>query len=732
MTTLAQTPEQAEIDRLIEQFDPESNFRRLIGVAAGIVTVLTVALSSWHYYTAGFGLHNEIAHRAIHLSVVLGLCFLVFPRQRRLPGPWEWIVSLALVLFYLVLGFSLVQSVGADAPPGVQAVFYVVLLAIAGLSLPFKAYDGSPAHVPWRDWIFAALASSFSLYLLFFFDGIFIQRPGQHTPVDLMFGVIAIAMVIEATRRTMGIFLPLLAVATVLYGIFGPYLPGDLAHRGYSVPRVVAHLYKGTEGIYGIPVGVVATFVFHFVLFGIMAQLTGLGQLFVNLATVAAGRFAGGPAKVSVVSSGLFGMISGSAIANTVTTGVMTIPLMKKVGFSPRFAGAVEASASCGGQVTPPIMGAAAFIMAETLGIPYNQLILVAIVPALLHYLAILWMVHLEAKRLKLAGMPPEEIPNLLQVLRSSWHLFIPLVVMVTLLLMQYTPFLAAFWGITLTVACSWIPRLLGPAGRGLTGMAITPRALVQGFEMGAKSALGIGAACACVGFVLGITTLTGMGFKFSAFVIDLSGTAAQAVHALDAMGWFELKQLTILFGLMFTAVACIIMGSGVPTTPTYIILASIVAPALAQLGVPQLATHFFVFYYGVLADVTPPVALAAFAAAGIARSEPMRTGLTAFRLSMGKALVPFAFVYTPALLFVGFSWDTFLVALAGTVVAIMGLGAAYTGYCGRSIGRVAFVALNLLSLSLVFGHAGVTAVAAPSVLLILAWHWRSGQAQAR
>jgi TRAP transporter 4TM/12TM fusion protein len=729
-TAAAAPPDQDEVDRLIEQFDPESNFRRLVGLSAGIVTVIAVALSGWHYYTAGFGLHNEIAHRAIHLSVVLGLCFLVFPRQHRLPGPWEWIVSAGLALFYLVMGVSLVQSLGSDVPAGAQVVFFAVLLAIAGLSLPFRMYDGSHRHIPWRDWIFAALASSFSLYLLLFFDGIFIQRPGQHTPVDLMFGVIAIAMVIEATRRTMGIFLPLLAVVTVLYGIFGPYLPGGLAHRGYSVPRVVAHLYKGTEGIYGIPVGVVATFVFHFVLFGIMAQLTGLGQLFVNLATIAAGRFAGGPAKVSVVSSGLFGMISGSAIANTVTTGVMTIPLMKRVGFSPRFAGAVEASASCGGQITPPIMGAAAFIMAETLGIPYNQLILVAIVPAVLHYLAILWMVHLEAKRLKLAGMPPEEIPNLGFVLRSSWHLFIPLIVMVTLLLMQYTPFLAAFWGITLTVACSWIPKLIGPLGRNMTGLAITPRALIQGFEMGAKSALGIGAACACVGFVLGITTLTGMGFKFSAFVIDLSGTAAAALHALDPLGWFELKQLTILFGLLFTAIACIIMGSGVPTTPTYIILASIVAPALAQLGVPQLATHFFVFYYGVLADVTPPVALAAFAAAGIARSEPMRTGMTAFRLSMGKALVPFAFVYTPALLFVDFSWGQFLVALAGSIVAILGLGAAYTGYAGRTIGRPAFLALNVLSLSLIFGHAGITAVAAPLVLLILAWHWRAGHTQ--
>ena len=718
---------QSEVDRLIEQFDPESSFRRLVGVSAGIVTVLAVGLSAWHYYTAGFGLHNEIAHRAIHLSVVLGLCFLVFPRQKRLGGPWEWIVSIGLVVFYLVLGWRLLGNLSDPVPWQAQGAFIAVLLAIAGLSLPLRVYDGSHQHIPLRDWIFAALASGFSLYLLIFFDAIFLERPGDHTPIDLMVGVIAIAMVIEATRRTMGIFLPLLAIATVLYGIFGPYLPGGLGHRGYSVSRVVAHLYKGTEGIYGIPVGVVATFVFHFVLFGIMAQLTGLGQLFVNLATIAAGRFAGGPAKVSVVSSGLFGMISGSPIANTVTTGVMTIPLMKKVGFSPRFAGGVEASASCGGQVTPPIMGAAAFIMAETLGIPYNQLILVAIVPAALHYFAILFMVHLEARRLKLSGMDPSEIPSLPLVLKSSWHLFIPLVVMVTLLLMQYTPFLAAFWGITLTVVCSWIPRLLGPLGRRMTGLAIGPRALVQGFEMGAKSALGIGAACACVGFVLGITTLTGMGFKFSAWVLDLSGTFAQAVIAVDVFNWFALNQVTILFGLFFTAAACIIMGSGVPTTPTYIILAAIVAPALAQLGVPQLATHFFVFYFGVLADVTPPVALAAFAAAGIARSEPMRTGMTAFRLSMGKALVPFAFVYTPALLFVDFTWAAFLTALVSSIVAVMGLGAAYTGQLGRPIRLPAFIALNVLSVSLVFANPIVSAVAVPAVLAILAWHLRSG-----
>ena len=716
---------QEEVDRLIEQFDPESSFRRLAGLSAKIVMVLCAGLSAWHYYTAGFGLQNEIAHRAIHLSVVLGLCFLVFPRQKRLPGPWEWGVSLGLVAFYLFMGFSLLNTITEPIDSSVKFVFLAVLIALAGLSLPFKMYDGSHHHIPWRDWVFAALASSFSLYLLVFFQSIYIDRPGQHTPLDLMFGVIAIAMVIEATRRTMGIFLPLLAIATIFYGLLGPYFPGGLSHRGYSLPRIVAHLYKGTEGIYGIPVGVVATFVFHFVLFGIMAQLTGLGQLFVNLATIAAGRFSGGPAKVSVVSSGLFGMISGSAIANTVTTGVMTIPMMKKVGFSPRYAGAVEASASCGGQITPPIMGAAAFIMAETLGIPYNQLILVAIVPALLHYFAILYMVHLEAKRLKLRGMDAADIPSMGWVMRSSWHLFLPLVVMVTLLLMQYTPFLAAFWGITLTVACSWIPRLIGPMGKNMTGLAVGPGALVQGFEMGAKAALGIGAACACVGFVLGITTLTGMGFKFSAWVIDVSAVAAQMFMVVDVFGLLELKQVTILFGLFFTAAACIVMGSGVPTTPTYIILAAIVAPALAGLGVPQLATHFFVFYYGVLADVTPPVALAAFAAAGIARSEPMGTGMTAFRLSMGKALVPFAFVYSPSLLLIDFTWPAFTLAAVCSLAAVMGLGAAYTGFVARPVGRVAFLALNILSLSLIFADPWVAAVAVPGVLLILLWHAR-------
>jgi TRAP transporter 4TM/12TM fusion protein len=528
----------------------------------------------------------------------------------------------------------------------------------------------------------------------------------------------------EATRRTMGPLLPVIGMACLLYALFGRSMPGILAHRGYAVDRLVNHIYIGTEGIYGIAVGVVATYVFHFVLFGILAQMTGLGRLFMDLATIAAGRFSGGPAKVSVVSSGLFGMISGSSIANAVTTGALTIPMMKKYGFSPRFAGAVEASASCGGQVTPPVMGASAFVMAEMLGVPYKWLVVVAIIPALFHYLACLAMVHFEAKRLKLAGVPAHLIPRLSAVIGESWHLVFPLVALVTMLLLDYTPFLAAFWGILLCIACSYIPMVARKFGHHrLQGDTLTPRLLVQGFSDGARYALAIGAACACVGLILGMLTLSGLGFKFSGAVVDLAGQIGTLVQSLDPFGIITEHGAKVFFGLLFVAIACILMGTGVPTTPTYIILASIAAPALATLGVPLLATHFFVFYYGVLADVTPPVALAAYAAAGIAGSEPMRTGLTAFRLSMGKALVPFMFTYTPALLFIDFAWGPFLSALVCGVIGIVALSAAYIGYFRGPIGRAVKYALTLAGLMLVFNQFWPNVIGCAVVVALLGWN---------
>jgi TRAP transporter 4TM/12TM fusion protein len=406
-----------------------------------------------------------------------------------------------------------------------------------------------------------------------------------------------------------------------------------------------------------------------------------------------------------------------------VTTGAFTIPMMKAKGFSGRFAAATEASASCGGQVTPPIMGAAAFVMTEMLGVPYNELILIAIIPAAFHYLSTLFMVHLEAKRLNLEGIAPDKLPQFMDVLARSWHLFIPLVVMVTLLLMKFTPFLAAFWGIILTIICSYIPlalQLVGLGKRMDARSALTPLRLKDALESGAQQSIAITAACACVGFILGVTTLTGMGFKFSGAVIDAAAWVGAAVSALDPLGFLTQNGTTLFFALIFVAIACIIMGAGIPTTPTYIILAAIAAPALQQLGVPLLATHFFVFYYGVLADITPPVALAAYAGAGIARSDPMQTGMTAFRLSMGKALVPMMFIYAPSLLFIDFTlWD-FSLALSSGILSIVALSVAYIGFFKTSVARWQKWVLTLAGLVLVSHNVLAIALSASVVFAIL------------
>ncbi|MBK5926284.1 transporter [Rhodobaculum claviforme] len=589
----------------------------------------------------------------------------------------------------------------------------------------------------WLDWPLAVAGAASSLYLLVFFDEIFIRRVGFPQPIDYIIGMIGIIMVLEATRRTMGETLAVIGAAALMYAIFGPLLPGDLAHRGYGIVRLVEHLYLGTEGIYGIALGVVATFVFHFVLFGVLAQASGLGQLFIDLASIVAGRYTGGPAKVSVVSSGFFGMISGSPVANTVTTGAFTIPLMISKGFSPRFAAATEASASCGGQVTPPIMGAAAFVMTEMLGVPYNELILIAIIPAAFHYLATLYMVHLEARRLGLSGMDRDAIPQFRDVLVRSWHLFIPLIVMVTMLLMKFTPFLAAFWGIVLTILCSYIPMVMQALGLGSRmdrASALTPRRLTRALETGAQQSIAITAACACVGFILGVTTLTGMGFKFAGVVLDSAGALGVWITALDPLGVLQQNSVTLFFALIFVAMACILMGAGLPTTPTYIILAAIAAPALQQLGVPLLATHFFVFYYGVLADITPPVALAAYAASGISRSDPMQTGMTAFRLSMGKALVPMMFIYAPVLLFIDFTVYDFALALSSGVLSIVALSVAYIGFFQAPVQRWEKWVLSLAGLVLVAHDllaVGLAGAVVAAILLRNAARARSDAARA-
>jgi TRAP transporter 4TM/12TM fusion protein len=541
-----------EIEAIIKKYDAESNFRHIGGFTAQIARIACICLSLFHVYTAGFGLLNEVTHRTVHLSFVLGLVFLIFPRRRTQRKIASWAFGLGFSALYLFLAWQLNQRIAADLPQWANTALYGVIGLLCLTALPIERIKGYGDKLSIADWPLALAATGVSLYLVVFFQRIFIENIGFPQAPEFIMGLLAIIMVTEATRRTMGETLPLVGAAALLYGLTGPYLPDLLAHRGYDIVRIVQHLYLGTEGIYGVAVGVVATYVFHFVLFGVLAQASGLGQLFIDLATMLAGRFVGGPAKVSVVSSGFFGMISGSPIANTATTGAFTIPMMKKRGFPSVFAGGVEASASCGGQVTPPIMGASAFVMSEMLGIPYNEIILIAVVPAFFHYLAALLMVHLEAKRLGLEGLSPDEIPTFMNTMKRSWHLMIPLTVMVTLLIMQYTPYLAAFWGIILTVVCSYIPplmKLLGVSGLDGSG-TLTPRRLITGLENGARSALAIGAACACVGFVLGVITLTGMGFKFSGAVLQVSGSLGHLVSEAVPLNLITAQSASLFFGL--------------------------------------------------------------------------------------------------------------------------------------------------------------------------------------
>ncbi|MDQ2635189.1 MAG: TRAP transporter permease, partial [Pseudomonadota bacterium] len=435
--------------------------------------------------------------------------------------------------------------------------------------------------------------------------------------------------------------------------------------------QLVDHLYLTTQGIYGIPIGVVATYVFHFVLFGVFATRIGLGQLFLDCAAWVAGRFAGGPAKISIFGSALFSMISGSSVANTVTVGSLTIPAMIRLGYKREFAGAVEAASSTGGQITPPIMGAAAFLMIEFLNLPYTTIILAAIVPAFMHFFGVLVQVHFEAKRTGLRGMRPDEMPDVKAALKRDWPTVIPLFVLIAVLLSGYTPYLAAFWGITLCIAVG----VLNPKRR------LTLREIVETLRDGAKYALAVGVAAATVGIVIGVVTLTGVGFKVSFIVTSAAAQMAEFVGPL--LPWFEPSSFTLLFTLIMTGVVCILMGCGIPTTANYIIMATIAAPALGLLGVEPLVSHFFVFYYGLLADITPPVALAAYAAAGMAGGDPFKTGNTAFRLGLGKALVPFVFVFSPSLLLVtaDFTWPDFVLAFVGCVVGITCLGAALSRF---------------------------------------------------
>lgn len=528
----------------------------------------------------------------------------------------------------------------------------------------------SVGGVPVEDWLMAIASLVASLYVAYNFN-VLAFRIGNPLPIDVFMGTALVLLILEATRRTIGISLPIIIIAFILYALYGEYFSGMLKQPGTDWRGFVNHTYLTSQGIFGVPLHVTATYVFQFVLFGAVALRMGLGRLFLNLAYAITGRYAGGPAKVSVLASAFFGMLSGSSIANTVSTGVMTIPAMKRVGYEPHFAAAVEATASTGGQITPPLMGAAAFIMAEMLGVPYRSIITAAIVPAFLHFFGVLMMVHLEAKRLGLKGLPVSEIPKFLPLLLGNIVLLLPVVTLVAILFLGMTASAASFYGTSTAIAI------------GLLTRRMTLSALIEGFKDGTRYTLPIISAGAAVGIIVGVVTLTGMGFRIPYIVINFANTIGASLSHMVPFGIISTQSASLFVALFLTAVTCIVLGVGVPTTATYIILVSVAAPTLANLGVPIIVAHFFVFYYGVLADITPPVAVAAYAAAGIAHANPFKVGNTAFKLANAKALVPFMFVYTPSMLIVvaNFSLKAFILGVFVTIAGVTLLGCAFVGY---------------------------------------------------
>lgn len=540
-------------------------------------------------------------------------------------------------------------------------------------SVEHKASFLYPGGIALWDLMFAVLAVGAALYLPLLPPEIVSERVGNPSQSDVLMGTALLLLTLEATRRSVGPTLPIIALCFVAFAYFGPSMPGALKHGGASWLGIINHLYMTNQGIYGVAIGVMAQYVFLFILFGVLATRIGLGQLFIDLAMVIAGRYSGGPAKVAIFSSAFMGTISGSSIANTVTTGALTIPAMKRIGYPAHFAAATEATASTGGQITPPILGAAAFIMVEYLEIPLRDVLAAALFPALLHYFGIFVMVHLEAKKLGLRGLRAEELPKLGLVLKDHWLSVIPLVILVYLILSGKTPDYAAVYGI---IACV-VVGFLNPTHR------LTIPDLWNALSAGAKSTLAVGAAAATVGVVVGVVTLTGVGFRLGYVVVQTATDIGMFFGSIWPLSYFAIEQWALFFSLVLIALACIVMGAGIPTTATYIILVAVAAPALAQLQVEPIVAHFFVFYYGVLADITPPVALAVYAAAGIAGSNPFKTGNTAFRLGIAKALVPFVFVYSPALLLVagGFTWWAFTYTLVGAMLGIGSLGVAFSGF---------------------------------------------------
>nr|WP_285890414.1 TRAP transporter permease [Halalkalibacter oceani] len=578
------------------------------GIQQKVITFVAVFMSVFHLYVLGFYPITPWILYTVHLGLGAILILMIYPMRKSAPN------SVTMMIDYLL----------------------IVLVLFAGS------------------------------YLIIEMDELVYRIGVAPTPLDLVVSVILIVTVLEITRRTTGLVLPILALIFILYAHYGRYIPGDLGHRGYEWNRILSYL-NSMDAIFSVPIGASATFVFLFILFGSFLGMTGGSKFFINFAIGLTGGKRGGPAKAAVVSSALFGSVSGNSVANVVSTGVFTIPLMKKIGYPSRYAGAVESVASTGGQIMPPILGSAAFIMAQLIGTSYINIVYASIVPALLYFFTVIIMIDLQAAKLGLKGLPKKELPNLKNVLMKEGHLFIPLLVLIfTMTVLNTSPIKAAIWAIASTILVSFIKK----------HTRMTFSKLIKCLVDGAKSALGMIAACATAGLVIGVLNLTGVGLKFASLILSIAGD-------------------NLALALIMTMCATIILGMGLPTTAAYLITAAVVAPVLIQMGVSPLAAHMFVLYFACLSAFTPPVALAAYAAAGIADAKPMQVAFTSMKIGLVAFIIPFVFVYGPAILLQG----TPTQIIVSTLTALIGAFGLACGVEGWFLGNRANVIARIFLL---------------------------------
>jgi len=609
-----------ELQRIMAKVDKESNVRQYAGVPKSVMRWLCVAFTLY--------------------MLVINNAFYFFPLNR--------------------LGF--ISTLGHLPPQVHRSSFVALLLLFTFLLYPARKKDGVRVnYVPWYDLILGVAGAACFLYYAFNFQTI-VGQMATFTTVDVVVAIVGITILFIACYRVVGLPLMVVVGLFIAYAYFGRFIPGMFGHPGYTVRRIFTYLFYTTEGVIGTPIGVASTFIFLFLLFSAFLIRTGISSLFIDLANVIAGRAVGGPAKVSVVVSALEGMVSGSSIANTVASGSFTIPLMKRLGYEKNFAGGVEAAASTGGQILPPILGAAAFLMAEITGIPFYQIALGALIPAVLYFTCVFASVHFESKKQGLRPIPEEEIPKFRSLI-GRLHLLLPLAALIFFLATGTTIARAALYATLVAIVVSMIRR----------DTRLSPAKFFDALEAGAKNSIGVGVACAMAGMIVGVVTLTGLGMTFATSMVALA----------DGIAHEGIRMVVILF---FCMLASLILGLGVPTTAKYLIMATITAPILVGLGIPVLAAHMFVFFFATDADITPPAGLAGYAAAAISGGTPMKTCLIAMRLAMAAYIVPYAFAFNPQMLFISPTVGGVIHIIISSLIGILGVAAGLSGFLVRRL----------------------------------------------